>query len=752
MFATNVYWPRIVGLILVNFIFCSSVYAAHLIGGEITYRCLGNGNYTFTMKIYRDCRGSGAQFDSAPGGFLVGTVSIYEGNSLLRNIDLSAPTITRLEPELSPCFVVPRNVCVEEGVYTWTTNLPPSTEDYHISYQRCCRNETINNLLDPDGQGATYTVTVRANAQSECNNSPTFNNIPPIVICGNEQLDVDQSAQNNDPDTYLRYALCEPYNGGGRLDTEPGLFSFNGIAPNPDAPPPYASSNFRQPNFSFSYPMPAAPAISIDSVTGRITGFPNANGQYVVAICVKEFKLGGELINEVRREFQFNVTDCERKVFSSIEADSSISDTYFLTSCGDRSINIVNNSRDPQFIESYLWKFEEGGVEMTETTKDFSHTFQDTGRYIIYMYLNEGIQDENCKDSAVIDLRIGGKVEADFDFSYDTCVDSGVQFEDLSSSEYSKIERYEWDFDDGGQAFIANPQHGYSEGGRYDVELWVKDAQGCSDRIIKNVAYFPVPQLIVLAPVVDLSCAPVEFVLDLDNELITSEYEVTWFIDGIEVAKGLNQTVVFEEPGVHDLSVEILSPFGCELMEEWKGQIEVLQPPIADFSFFPTALNQLESTTRFNNLSQFADGYLWTIGDYSSTEENPIYHFPDTGMFTIQLVATKNNGCTDTAWAVADVTPLNTFFLPNAFTPNTDGYSDVYRGQGIFLGMKNFHMRIWDRWGEEVFTSEDPNLGWDGTNPSNGEACPQGVYFCRVEYYNARGEFRSIEEKISLLR
>ena len=59
-----------------------SGYAAHIIGGEITYRCMGNNNYEFTMKIYRDCFGQGADFDSNPGATTTASITIFRGSNL----------------------------------------------------------------------------------------------------------------------------------------------------------------------------------------------------------------------------------------------------------------------------------------------------------------------------------------------------------------------------------------------------------------------------------------------------------------------------------------------------------------------------------------------------------------------------------------------------------------------------------------------------------------------------------------------
>lgn len=80
-----------------------------------------------------------------------------------------------LVPTLSgECFVVPPDVCVHTTTYTTIVTLPPVIGGYQLAYQRCCRNQTIANIIDPLGTGATYGLTISEQALLECNSSPQF--------------------------------------------------------------------------------------------------------------------------------------------------------------------------------------------------------------------------------------------------------------------------------------------------------------------------------------------------------------------------------------------------------------------------------------------------------------------------------------------------------------------------------------------------------------------------------------------------
>src|ERR1039458_10231032 len=110
-------------LISVILLFFSSqqLQAKHIIGGGISYKCLGNNVYEFTVKIYRDCAGNGPPLDN-PAWFTV-----------FKDTDVAIINH-------NPLLVVPPGICVEEGTYIFQVTLPPSAGGYTVAYQTCCRN------------------------------------------------------------------------------------------------------------------------------------------------------------------------------------------------------------------------------------------------------------------------------------------------------------------------------------------------------------------------------------------------------------------------------------------------------------------------------------------------------------------------------------------------------------------------------------------------------------------------------------
>ncbi|HHM21513.1 MAG TPA: PKD domain-containing protein [Bacteroidetes bacterium] len=737
------------------------VRAAHIIGGDMTYVCNGNGKYTFTLKLYRDCFSSGALFDSAPGGTL-GTVTVYRGSSNTpfpvngqSTIILDPPVITNVLPNLSnPCLDPPANICVEEGVYVFELDLPVSSESYHIVYQRCCRNGTITNISNPEGTGETFYIELTAAAQGACNDSPVFNDFPPIVICAGEPIDFDHSATDPDGDV-LVYELCRPFVGGGPDEMNPQ--SPGGVAPDPDLPPPYSSVSFVSP-FSYSNPMPANPALAIDPNTGLLTGLPGATGQYVVGVCVKEYR-NGQLLSTVLRDFQFNVVQCEFNVFADIAEDDVVTlqgvQYYVVNACGINDVMFVNQSTQVSNINNVLWEFDIDGAVESSTQWSPTISFPDTGTYFGRLFLNPGIGAGACTDTAFIEVNVFPGITADFEFGYDTCVAGPVVFTDLSVSGAgpNAIVSWEWSFADGNISDQQHPVHTYNVPGTFPVELTIRDENDCTGQATKVVNYFPVPPLLVVAPSELISCQPARIFFDNLSSPVDEHYDVQWGFGDGGSGTAISPFYTYEEVGTYSVTLSITSPLGCRIDTVWNDLITVLPSPTANFTFSPNQPSNLVPTVSFSDQSMGAVGWKWSFGDIgASIEQNPVFTFPDTGLQAIELVVFHQSGCTDTTVQYLDVIPEIRYFLPNAFTPNGDGFNDGFRGNGMMDGATGFHLSIWNRYGEMLFETTDPFEAWNGRKHNTGQLAPQGVYVVKVVYREPRGRLVELRGVATLVK
>jgi gliding motility-associated-like protein len=755
-YSTSVF--RLTLLLVLMVMFGKTSFARHIVGGEIFYECLGPGssmntrNYRLTMKIYRDCEGGGADFDNPAE---IGIYSYIGGvYSFVKQIDVVHGGVTNLMTSENPCLILPPNVCVEETSYIINLiNMPIIQGSYIASWQRCCRNNSINNIIAPHNTGATYTIEITEEAQRTCNNGPRFDEFPPIGICVNDPINFDHSATDKEGDEII-YEFCAPLKGGGPLGVnDPNEQDLcDGITPLPqNCLPPYEEVDFFLPNYSSINPLGVSSSLSINPLTGYITGTPNLTGQFVVGVCVKEYR-NGILLSILRRDFQFNVVNCQSAVTAEIQADAVVNGKEFiLNSCGNNTVTFINESQVEEFIQSYRWTFDINGTTQQATTRHATFTFPGVGNYTGRMIINEGQQ---CGDTAFISVNVFPTMQTDFEFDYDTCVGGPVSFTDLSSTEADDITDWDWDFGDQQTSTSRNPSHLYQIPGLHPVTLIATDNNECRDTMTKQLSYFPVPPLIIIKPTKYIACVPEIITFTNLSVPIDETYDINWEFGDGNSGHEISPSHEYTEEGVYTVRVDITSPIGCFTSETFPNLITMEASPTADFEIDPKVINSLNPTARFTDLSSGgATGWFWDFGgEGRSFIQHPTYTFRDTGMYDIMQVVFHPNGCTDTLIKTIDLESVVQFFLPNAFTPNFDGKNEVYKPGGLSLGVKYYSLTIWSRWGEELFSTSDPEEGWNGRKFNTGQEMPVGVYLCVLQYHDARNRVHELREFVTLVR
>jgi len=688
--------------------------AAHLVGGEISYQCVGtnsNGNiYQIRLTIYRDCNSSGAPFDQqAP-------ITVYGGASqttAVTTVNVNRGAIINIPAVISnPCLQTPPNVCTEKATYITNVTLAPSTHGYTIVYQRCCRNQTINNVANSGSWGSTYHITIPPQ-DSVCNSSARFISDPPIVMCKDDSLNVDFSVNELDGDSIF-YSLCQPLHGG----------SQNSPAPNPPSAPPYNSVPFVFP-YSAGYPMPSNPQISVNSSTGILSGTPIGTGQYVFAVCAEEYDSNGVLLSTLRRDYQFNVTTCQ----SNVIADPTPQIFQPNTICNGTTIRIPDSSYNGT---DYLWLWNDpNNPGASSTGRNPSYTYSDTGTYTIQLILNPGWP---CTDTAEVVYELYNPVRPKFSFSGPVCFDENlITFQNQSSN--GGHATASWDF--GGNASLATfngwtpPSITFSTWGDHIITLTIEE-QGCTDTFTDTVRIYRRPETDVTVQN-QIGCAPftVEF---WDSTITDGEVIYNWdFGDGV-LSNDSSAIYTYTEPGTYDLSLTIYFIEGCTDTIDifYEDFITVYPSPTSAFTADPMTTTIYTSNIEITDLSSDpTDAIVTAMGDgslyYNQTSFN--HSYSDTGWFEVEHVVINSFGCPDTSTAMIRINPETLIFVPNAFTPNEDNKNPIFFATAV--GIKEFSLKIFNRWGEEIFETVDPKIGWDGTYP-DGKNAEQGVYLWSV--------------------
>ena len=643
-------------LLVFILIFTFQSEAAHLIGGELSYVCNGGNNYTIKLQIYRDCFCTDcADFD------VPAYITIFDGsNDIIQILEMSLDLFSEVEnvplPDVVCAETVP-NVCVERSTgYEANANLPPSPGGYRIVYQRCCRNNTITNILQPGATGSTYEVLIPDPALAVCNNSPTFNNFPPIVICAGYPLVFDNSATDIDGDE-LVYSLCTPFEGASQAAPYPPVASN----------PPYAEINWAF-GFDVNNQIGGTPEMTIDPVTGLLEGFPDQIGQYVVGICVQEFR-NGDLLTTSVRDFQFNITDCTI-VTAAVDSDNITADGEFvLNDCGSYEVTFVNQSLG---ADTYWWDLGDP-TNPFDQTNDVNPTYlyPDTGIYEIMLVANPGLP---CSDTANIVLNLYPLLVPNFDYDAD-CSSQPVEFTDQTTSDFGNVTNYNWNFGDGNESTEQNPNHLYAQGGDYNVSLTVFTDLGCEEVYEEEIYVLPTPSASYDNSALCLDAQPISFT-NQSNINIGNIVSYNWDF-------GDTNTSVLESPehtytgaGTYDIVLIVTSDEGC--VGEVNQTVTIYEIIDTDAGM-DLEICEGESIQLLANTNIASSSFEWTPNApdiiNNATLQNPTVTPNSTTTFTI--INTDPNGCEDT-----DQVEVTVFLAPSADAGEVD---NLCQGESVQL-------------------------------------------------------------------
>lgn len=268
------------------------------------------------------------------------------------------------------------------------------------------------------------------------------------------------------------------------------------------------------------------------------------------------------------------------------------------------------------------------------------------------------------------------------------------------------------------------------------IHVDATSAFGCTSSADSEVDVNPLP-ILISQPSPAIGCKPVSLFVEPSNQSQNID-QIVWNVSGIGVFVGDSLDVELTTPGVYDVAATAISEFGCVSNLFLEEVAEVYPSPVAHFSISPGELSTLAPEAEFTNHSVGSILYNWTFsGLGESTEENPTFTFPNerSDNFFVCLEAVNNFGCRDTTCRSVYMDAEYAVFAPSAFTPDGDGDNDVWRPVIRGFDTTTYELSIFNRWGDRVFLSNNPEEPWTG-------GVMDGGFFGQNEVYNWRLKLR----------
>jgi len=411
--------------------------------------------------------------------------------------------------------------------------------------------------------------------------------------------------------------------------------------------------------------------------------------------------------------------------------------------------------------KTYIWDFGDGSPQIVNTT-DYqeNHVYAAVGTYRVMLI---AIDPTSCNGTDTTYMNITARNDAaTLDFKYakvGDCKSTDYDFFNLSTAPPGKPfgdSSFAWYFSDlaPGIQIPAGPifnttNHAFPGPGTYSVTLMLTDTNYCNypgdTTKILSIAQNVKAQ--VVTPTT--GCAPYSAVF---NNTSLGGQQFYWdFGDQTGSNDRTPAPHLYSNPGTYIIRLKVVDSSTCNIADSTTFTLTVSGKPTAAFTFAPVP-PVANTQTVFSNNSSGGVRYTWLFGDGETTVRNSLdtveHQYNVTDTFNACLIAVNQVGCADTVChpVAAIVHPL--LDVPNAFTPGRFGENGIVKVVGF--GITHLTFRIYNRWGQLVFESNDRNLGWDGT--FKGTVQPMDVYAYTLEAEYFDGTRATKKGDITLIR
>ncbi len=380
----------------------------------------------------------------------------------------------------------------------------------------------------------------------------------------------------------------------------------------------------------------------------------------------------------------------------------------------------------------YEWIFGDGSPQIVTTTATASHQYQAAGLYNVMLVAVDS-SSCNIRDTARMQIRVSDlKATVGFQpVKLPPCTQFNYRFDNTSVPPAPRPftgQSFVWDFGDGSPRVTAGSAavfHSFPGPGTYNVKLILVDTNYCNgpDSLIVPISVATNVKASFSTPLE--GCRPYNAVFT-DNSVSAQSY--FWDFGDGSTSTQSSPTHLYNNPGLYNVVLVTTNANTCNGTDTARFTIRVLDAPTAAFTFTPLQPQANTPTTFTNNSSSDAVRFRWDFGDGDSlltVSRAPVTHqYRATGQFQACLTAYNSLGCPRQICQPVQALVIPAIDVPNAFTPMTSDANSILYVRGY--GISQLKFTIWNRWGQKVFETNDPNIGWNGK--FNGVMQPMDVY------------------------
>ncbi|WP_081604620.1 PKD domain-containing protein [Nafulsella turpanensis] len=429
--------------------------------------------------------------------------------------------------------------------------------------------------------------------------------------------------------------------------------------------------------------------------------------------------------------------------------------------CAPLTVNFNNQSQN---VSTHRWYARRAGsAEKLQEQDGAEASFvleNNTGNVIEYEVVYVASASSGCADSTVTPIEVYPELMPAFTTDSIRVRLPNSTFQIFNETPHAAAWRYHWDFGDGTSSNAVHPgSHTYGTYGQYTISMTISNGL-CSETYTQEVFVNEI------LPIVDFESIPVSGCWPLtvnfkNNSQFADPNTYRWdFGDGEGYSAGENPTYTYYKPGDYTVTLSASNPSG-EVVSTSYAIVNVYGRPKVDFEVRESVVYVPGDPVYVANYTIGGSTYLWDFGDGTTYEEfEPVHYYQEPGIYTISLISVNEWGCADTLVREEVVTAEagGKVKIPNAFTPSAGGANggNIEAGNNdVFYpvldgGILKYNLRIYNRWGELLFESNDRKTGWDGYY--KGQLCKADVYVYKVRVEFSDGKILDKIGDVTLIR
>lgn len=411
--------------------------------------------------------------------------------------------------------------------------------------------------------------------------------------------------------------------------------------------------------------------------------------------------------------------------------------------CAPQQIRYQNESRNGI---RYQWIFQK---DLTSFAEHPSFTYTEAGSYpaTLIAYGSGGCTDTLRRPHAIEILEAPRPVLSVDDFQK-TLPDSSFTFAPAVEDSFRQAWLLTGTGDSIGLRDLQPLEYRYPDTGTYRVVLKASNGAcvGATEQTVRLLLPKPIPAFRALD-----TAACEKLRVRFDNQSRYADAYVWYFGDG-ESSEAQTPVHTYRQPGVYDVTLVTINGSGSSRTTQ-AGQVQVHPSPTVDFTLDRKDLYLPDAQTQPNTVASNADRFEWFVnGNPVDTGRFPVLEFEQPGRYRVEVKAYNRYDCpvAESVSQVLQVQQGGRIHVPNAFTPDGDGINDGFRPIIPGVQDEDYHLQIFNRWGQLIWETTRVSESWDGT--VDGVQVEPEVYIYKVSFRYQDGSSEQKNGHVTLIR